>query len=148
MLSGMLSGMLGDMLSRVLDDMLGAGPRSTRRTKIVATIGPASASMEMLEALAQQGMNIARCAAVPAIEFVSLGCATIAGWLQIACKDLATAAVYCSSNGNKVQQPQDPLLPPGLSAQHRWISLLPLLAPSLSRAIPPTDLPPSCAGST
>lgn len=36
------------------------GIRSTRRTKIVATIGPACCSSEMLEKLALEGMNIAR----------------------------------------------------------------------------------------
>lgn len=36
------------------------GPRSTRRTKIVATIGPACCSPEMLEVMALEGMNIAR----------------------------------------------------------------------------------------
>jgi hypothetical protein len=37
-----------------------AGFRSTRRTKIIATIGPATCSEAMLEALAVQGMNVAR----------------------------------------------------------------------------------------
>ncbi|CAL8462457.1 g1990 [Coccomyxa elongata] len=36
------------------------GFRSTRRTKIVATIGPATCSEEMLEILATSGMNVAR----------------------------------------------------------------------------------------
>ena len=37
-----------------------SGPRSARRTKLVATIGPACDSSEMLEALAVGGMNVAR----------------------------------------------------------------------------------------
>jgi pyruvate kinase len=37
-----------------------AGFRSTRRTKLIATIGPACDSEEMLEALAIGGMNVAR----------------------------------------------------------------------------------------
>ena len=36
------------------------GFRSTRRTKIVATIGPATCSEEMLEIMAVNGMNVAR----------------------------------------------------------------------------------------
>jgi hypothetical protein len=36
-----------------------AGFRSTRRTKLIATIGPACDSEEMLEALAVGGMNVA-----------------------------------------------------------------------------------------
>lgn len=36
------------------------GFRSTRRTKIVCTIGPASCQFEQLEALAVNGMNVAR----------------------------------------------------------------------------------------
>ncbi|KAK9806482.1 hypothetical protein WJX73_001862 [Symbiochloris irregularis] len=36
------------------------GPRSTRRTKIICTIGPASCSESMLETLAVSGMNVAR----------------------------------------------------------------------------------------
>ncbi len=37
-----------------------AGFRSTRRTKIICTIGPTSCSEEMLETLAVNGMNVAR----------------------------------------------------------------------------------------
>ena len=37
-----------------------AGFRSTRRTKIIATIGPATCSEEMLETMAVNGMNVAR----------------------------------------------------------------------------------------
>ena len=37
-----------------------AGFRSTRRTKIICTIGPGSSSSEMLQTLAEQGMNVAR----------------------------------------------------------------------------------------
>ena len=37
-----------------------AGFRSTRRTKIICTIGPTSASEEMLHTLAINGMNVAR----------------------------------------------------------------------------------------
>lgn len=40
--------------------LIGAGFRSTRRTKIIATIGPATCSVEMLETLATSGMNVAR----------------------------------------------------------------------------------------
>jgi pyruvate kinase len=36
------------------------GFRSTRRTKLICTIGPASCSFEQLEALATGGMNVAR----------------------------------------------------------------------------------------
>ncbi|KAJ1398899.1 Pyruvate/Phosphoenolpyruvate kinase-like domain superfamily [Sesbania bispinosa] len=36
------------------------GPRSTRRTKIVCTVGPATCGFEQLEALAVGGMNVAR----------------------------------------------------------------------------------------
>ena len=36
------------------------GFRSTRRTKLVCTIGPATCGMEQLEALAEGGMNVAR----------------------------------------------------------------------------------------
>lgn len=38
----------------------GAGFRSTRRTKLIATIGPACDSVETLEAMAVGGMNVAR----------------------------------------------------------------------------------------
>lgn len=44
----------------VLTECLHTGFRSTRRTKIIATIGPATCSEAMLEALAVQGMNVAR----------------------------------------------------------------------------------------
>ena len=37
-----------------------AGPRSTRRTKLICTIGPASCSKEALATLAANGMNVAR----------------------------------------------------------------------------------------
>ena len=37
-----------------------AGFRSTRRTKIICTIGPRSCSEEMLQTLAINGMNVAR----------------------------------------------------------------------------------------
>lgn len=37
-----------------------AGPRSTRRTKLICTIGPASSSKEALATLAANGMNVAR----------------------------------------------------------------------------------------
>ncbi len=36
------------------------GFRSTRRTKIICTIGPGSSSPEILQTLAEQGMNVAR----------------------------------------------------------------------------------------
>ena len=36
------------------------GFRSTRRTKIICTIGPNSSSLEMLQTLAESGMNVAR----------------------------------------------------------------------------------------
>eukprot|EP00878_Enallax_costatus_P015415 GHUV01016146.1.p1 GENE.GHUV01016146.1~~GHUV01016146.1.p1 ORF type:complete len:169 (+),score=6.43 GHUV01016146.1:110-616(+) len=36
------------------------GFRSTRRTKIVCTLGPSSCSYEVLSALAEHGMNVAR----------------------------------------------------------------------------------------
>ena len=36
------------------------GFRSTRRTKLICTIGPASCAPEQLEALAMGGMNVAR----------------------------------------------------------------------------------------
>mmetsp|Transcript_40285 Transcript_40285/g.95724 ORF Transcript_40285/g.95724 Transcript_40285/m.95724 type:complete len:260 (-) Transcript_40285:1741-2520(-) len=41
-------------------DLIANGPRSTRRTKIICTIGPKSCSSEMLEMLAEAGMNCAR----------------------------------------------------------------------------------------
>ena len=37
-----------------------AGFRSTRRTKIICTIGPSTDSLEMLATLAAGGMNVAR----------------------------------------------------------------------------------------
>ena len=37
-----------------------AGFRSTRRTKIICTIGPNSSTPEMLQTLAESGMNVAR----------------------------------------------------------------------------------------
>lgn len=37
-----------------------AGFRSTRRTKLICTIGPASCSSEVLASLASSGMNVAR----------------------------------------------------------------------------------------
>lgn len=40
--------------------MFAAGFRSTRRTKIICTIGPKSSSTEMLATLAAGGMNVAR----------------------------------------------------------------------------------------
>lgn len=44
------------------------GFRSTRRTKIICTIGPATESPEMLERLAKNGMNVARLNACHATE--------------------------------------------------------------------------------
>jgi len=41
-------------------DLKENGFRSTKRTKLVCTIGPASCSFEQLEALAMEGMNVAR----------------------------------------------------------------------------------------
>jgi pyruvate kinase len=41
-------------------DLKENGFRSTRRTKLICTIGPASCSFEQLEALASGGMNVAR----------------------------------------------------------------------------------------
>ena len=41
-------------------DLVENGARSTRRTKLVATIGPACCSPQQLEALASGGMNVAR----------------------------------------------------------------------------------------
>lgn len=41
-------------------DLVENGPRSTRRTKIICTIGPKTCSYEMLETLAEGGMNCAR----------------------------------------------------------------------------------------
>ena len=42
------------------DLLIFAGFRSTRRTKIICTIGPKSSSTEMLATLAAGGMNVAR----------------------------------------------------------------------------------------
>ena len=42
------------------NSVLPAGFRSTRKTKIVCTIGPASCSYESLSLLAENGMNVAR----------------------------------------------------------------------------------------
>ena len=39
---------------------MAAGFRSTRRTKIICTIGPSTDSLEMLATLAAGGMNVAR----------------------------------------------------------------------------------------
>ena len=41
-------------------DMKENGFRSTRRTKLICTIGPASCSFQQLETLASGGMNVAR----------------------------------------------------------------------------------------
>ena len=41
-------------------DCCAAGFRSTRRTKLICTIGPASCSEGVLESLASSGMNVAR----------------------------------------------------------------------------------------
>lgn len=46
--------------TRVEAELLENGFRSTRRTKIVCTIGPASSSDEMLERLMELGMNVVR----------------------------------------------------------------------------------------
>jgi hypothetical protein len=46
--------------SRITPGACAAGFRSTRRTKIICTIGPTSCSEEMLETLAVNGMNVAR----------------------------------------------------------------------------------------
>lgn len=51
-------GMEVDLVSET--DMKENGFRSTRRTKLICTIGPASCSFEQLEALASGGMNVAR----------------------------------------------------------------------------------------
>jgi len=45
---------------RAEQDLIDNGPRSTRRTKLICTIGPASRSKEMLATLAANGMNVAR----------------------------------------------------------------------------------------
>ena len=45
---------------RAEQDLIDNGPRSTRRTKLICTIGPASSSKEMLATLAGNGMNVAR----------------------------------------------------------------------------------------
>ena len=50
--------MQGDV--RAEQDLIDNGPRSTRRTKLICTIGPASRSTEMLATLAANGMNVAR----------------------------------------------------------------------------------------
>ncbi len=50
--------MQGDV--RAEKDLIDNGPRSTRRTKLICTIGPASRSTEMLATLAANGMNVAR----------------------------------------------------------------------------------------
>lgn len=44
----------------VISKISSAGPRSTRRTKLICTIGPASCSKEALTVLAANGMNVAR----------------------------------------------------------------------------------------
>lgn len=41
-------------------DLKGNGFRSTRRTKIICTIGPATSSYEQIKNLAKEGMNVAR----------------------------------------------------------------------------------------
>lgn len=46
--------------SVVAADMVENGSRSTRRTKLICTIGPATAAYEKLEELASGGMNVAR----------------------------------------------------------------------------------------
>ncbi|CAI5472458.1 unnamed protein product [Closterium sp. Yama58-4] len=46
--------------SVVAADMKENGSRSTRRTKLICTVGPASCSFKQLEALASGGMNVAR----------------------------------------------------------------------------------------
>lgn len=48
----------GDVLAE--QDLKANGPRSTRRTKLICTIGPSSCSSEMLATLAANGMNVAR----------------------------------------------------------------------------------------
>eukprot|EP00210_Caulerpa_lentillifera_P005663 g5416.t1 len=48
---------LDDVLQQELREN---GFRSTRRTRVICTIGPASSSEKMLETLAQKGMNVAR----------------------------------------------------------------------------------------
>ena len=40
--------------------LMAAGFRSTRRTKIICTIGPSTDSLDMLATLAAGGMNVAR----------------------------------------------------------------------------------------
>lgn len=45
---------------RAEQDLKDNDPRSTRRTKLICTIGPASCSSEMLATLAANGMNVAR----------------------------------------------------------------------------------------
>ena len=53
--------LLEDILTRKVEvPCVFPGFRSTRRTKIVATIGPATCSEEMLETMAVNGMNVAR----------------------------------------------------------------------------------------
>ncbi|CAI7865036.1 unnamed protein product, partial [Closterium sp. NIES-53] len=44
----------------VAADMKENGSRSTRRTKLICTVGPSSCSFKQLEALASGGMNVAR----------------------------------------------------------------------------------------
>lgn len=47
-------------VSHIAERLAFAGFRSTRRTKIICTIGPCTCSSEMLKTLAENGMNVAR----------------------------------------------------------------------------------------
>ncbi|GJP33223.1 hypothetical protein CLOM_g17777 [Closterium sp. NIES-68] len=59
---GQLDGDLpqGDQSAQLTADLAGNGWRSTRRTKLVCTIGPACSGFEQIAALAEGGMNVAR----------------------------------------------------------------------------------------
>ena len=63
----------GSSAQNVADD-----PQWQRKTKVVCTIGPATCSREALFALADAGMNVARCVSAPLRAAAAHGCAPAA----------------------------------------------------------------------
>eukprot|EP00899_Mesostigma_viride_P004869 jgi/Mesvir1/14383/Mv09780-RA.1 len=59
-LNGALSAAVPNLDPAIARELMENGPRSSRRTKIICTIGPSSCSTEVLEKMMSNGMNVVR----------------------------------------------------------------------------------------